>query len=102
MHLYLKFFGLALPSYGLMIATGIITANILAFFCLLQDKKDINDFLILEAGGFLGAVLGAKLLYLAVSWKTINWEKISLPTFNKLMQGGFVFYGGLIGGILAL
>ncbi|MEI3412375.1 MAG: hypothetical protein V8Q57_03530 [Blautia sp.] len=53
MHLYLKFFGLALPSYGLMIATGIITANILAFFCLLQDKKDINDFLILEAGGFL-------------------------------------------------
>ena len=102
MHLYLKFFGLALPSYGLMIATGIITANILAFFCLLQDKKDINDFLILEAGGFLGAVLGAKLLYLAVSWKTINWEQISLPTFNKLMQGGFVFYGGLIGGILAL
>ena len=102
MHLYLKFWGLALPSYGLMIATGIITANILAFFCLLQDKKDINDFLILEAGGFLGAVLGAKLLYLAVSWKTINWEQISLPTFNKLMQGGFVFYGGLIGGILAL
>ncbi|MEI3544578.1 MAG: hypothetical protein V8Q31_09995 [Alistipes communis] len=29
-------------------------------------------------------------------------EQISLPTFNKLMQGGFVFYGGLIGGILAL
>ena len=102
MHLYLKFFGLALPSYGLMIATGIITANILAFFCLLQDKEDINNFLVLEAGGFLGAVLGAKLLYLAVSWKSINWGQMSLSTFNQLMQGGFVFYGGLIGGVLAL
>ena len=39
MHLYLKFFGLVLPSYGLMITTGIITANILAFFRLLQEKK---------------------------------------------------------------
>lgn len=79
---------------------GVITANLLAFFLLRRTKQDGNDFIVLEAYGILGGFVGAKLLYLIVSAKEIDWSQITdLKYFNQLMQGGFVFYGGLVGGI---
>ena len=50
----------------------------------------------------LGGFLGAKLLYLYVMFDEIEWNRIfEADYFNALMKGGFVFYGGLIGGIAA-
>ena len=100
MKLYVDLFGMSIPSYGLMIATGVIVANIFAMFILKYTKQDINDFIILEAYCILGGFTGAKLLYLVVSFRDIAWDHIlNLQYFNSLMQSGFVFYGGLIGGL---
>jgi len=102
MHLYLNLFGLAIPSYGLLIAAGVLLANVIAVFVLKKASLSFNDLLILEAYCFLGAFLGAKLVYLAVSFREIDWGSIrDFASLNRLMQGGFVFYGGLIGGLLA-
>lgn len=101
MHIYFEFFGKHIPSYGLMIVLGVITANIIALHILRHFKLDWNDFIILEAYSFLGGFIGAKVLYLIVSYRSIEWKRILEPTyFNQLMRGGFVFYGGLIGGLL--
>lgn len=101
MHLYINIMGLELPSYGLLIAMGVIIANLVAYPILRKTKQDGNDFIILEAYGILGGFLGAKALYLFVSRNQIDWSKITdLGYANQLMLSGFVFYGGLIGGIL--
>lgn len=103
MSLYINLFGRAVPSYGLMIALGVLTANAAAWLVIRKKKYDFNDFLILEAYGILGGFVGAKLLYLMVSWREIDWRGLSDPVkLNELMQSGFVFYGGLIGGLLAV
>ena len=49
MHVYLHLFGLTIPSYGLLIASGVVIGNIIAFFVLKHEKLDFNDWMILEA-----------------------------------------------------
>lgn len=101
MHLYFSLFGHIIPSYGLMIAVGVILANLIALRLIKRNHDDLNDFIIIEAYIFGGAFIGAKLLYLIVFFDNIEWEHIlDFEYFNSLMQGGFVFYGGLIGGLL--
>lgn len=101
MCLYINVGSFKIPAYGFMIAIGVIIANIVAVYILSKKRKDINNFILLEAYCFLGAFLGAKSLYLIVSFKDIEWKKlVDIVYFNKIMQGGFVFYGGLIGGII--
>lgn len=100
MHLFFHIFGLHLPGYGLMIALGVVTANVIALHLMRRYQLDGNDFLILEGYIFLGCFLGAKLLYLLVSIRQIDWSRmLDSAYFNEVMQGGFVFYGGLIGGL---
>lgn len=77
MHVYLHLFGLTIPSYGLLIASGVVIGNIIAFFVLKHEKLDFNDWMILESYCILGGFLGAKLLYLLVSYKSIDWSRIT-------------------------
>lgn len=101
MQIYIELFGKSIPSYGLMIVMGVIVANFLAVFVLRYTKQDFNDFVILESCCMLGAFVGAKLLYLLVSFRDIDWQQMLNPQyFNAWMQSGFVFYGGLIGGLV--
>lgn len=101
MHLYISLGGLQIPSYGFFITLGVIIANIAAIFVLKKTRQDSNDFIILESYCFLGAFFGAKILYFLVSYHEIEWDRIFEPLyFNMLMQSGFVFYGGLIGGLV--
>ena len=101
MQLYINIFGHRMPSYGLMIVIGVVLANLLALFVLKKFNQDANDFIILEAYAFLGGFIGAKLLYLVVSFKQIEWNRIiEIDYFNQLMQSGFVFYGGVILGLV--
>ncbi len=100
MQLYLNLFGLWLPSYGLMITIGVLLANAIAFAIIKRSGDSIEDFIILEAYTIWGGLIGAKLLYIALIFDTIDWSSFSLKTLSELLQGGFVFYGGLIGAVL--
>lgn len=103
MSVYFDLGFVSVPAYGCMIAAGVVIANIIAMYVLHRTKLDFNDFILLEAYCFLGAFIGAKLLYLIVSYKEIQWDKMLEPAyFNQIMLGGFVFYGGLIGGLLLI
>lgn len=103
MHTFVNIMNFNIPSYGLAIIIGVITTNMVALAFLKGSNLDRNDFIILEAYTFLGAFLGAKILYLWVERYRIDWTRIlEFDYFNGLMQGGFVFYGGLIGGLLSV
>ena len=92
-----------IPMFGICIALGAIIANLAAIHQIKKSNLDINDFLIAECFAMLGAFVGAKLLYILVSYRSIDFSRLlEIDYFNDLMRSGFVFYGGLIGAGAAL
>ena len=103
MKTYIQLSSLQIPMYGLMIIVGVVLANIISFIMIKHYRQDINDFIIVEAYAILGGGIGAKCLYMIVAFDQIDWKRIfELEYFNGLMQGGFVFYGGLVGGFFCV
>lgn len=100
MHLFFHFGPVDLPGYSLMILTGLLTGNLIIWLlCRKCYRMNYEDFLLLEAYTFLGAMVGAKGLYFFVARNQIQWDRFFEPEyFSGLMTGGFVFYGGLIAG----
>lgn len=84
-------------SYGLFIAIGVI----LAIF--IGDEKGkkagLSEGVIFNIGvwGLVGGVIGSKILH----WITIFPEILENPKLMLDFSGGYVVYGGLIGGVLA-
>lgn len=91
--------GRDIPLYGLCWMIGIALAFIVALFLLKRAGLDAFDLACSAVFTMGGVVIGAKLLFIIVSLPTIIELKLS-PM--ELIAGGFVFYGGLIGGALGL
>ena len=102
MHLY--FGNTQIGTYGVIIAIGVVCANLVGLLWLRKHYGDnLEEFIILESYTILGVFIGAKSLYLLICYRYIEWEKVlNAAYFNMLMKGGFVFYGGLIGGLIFL
>ena len=99
-----KLFGTFIPYYGFFILIGIVCAGLLGYFLCKKLSLNIDDFIIVCAYLLAFGFTGAKLLYIAVSYQNIDFHSVfsSLENFNLFFSSGFVFYGGLIGGFLAL
>lgn len=92
-----------IPYYGLMIVTGISFAALIGWIQIKKQHKSYDDFIIIAAISGLCGIVGAKMLYLILSADKIDFSRLSdLRYLNSLMSGGFVFYGGLIGGFAGL
>lgn len=99
----LKIGTIIIPWYGVFIVLGIIAGAFLGYVLVKKSHLQFDDFI--QTGCFvgLGAMAGSKLLYLMISWKSIDFSRITDPEyFSALMGGGFVFYGGVFGGLLGL
>ena len=92
-------FGKEVPLYGICFFIGIFFAAVVGFLLIKKRNIDAFDFLCVAVYIMIGAIVGAKLLFLLVSIDTIIEYNLSLV---EVIKGGFVFYGGLLGGILAL
>jgi len=120
---------LPLHTYGLMIAIGFLTAAHLsgraaeryatidgtAFYLpgaptLARARKDGNEavgraarqhFLDLVLWIFVGAMIGARLLFIVVNWSGPNGYGANPARIFQIWSGGLVFYGGFIGAAVA-
>ncbi len=90
--------------YGVCCTVGITFAILLALRNSRFSGVCFEDMVLLFASILIGAFLGAKLLYLIIEADNIaNMFKtlgVNLETVLGLLQGGFVFYGGFIGGLI--
>lgn len=82
--------------YALIIATGFILAVLYAnrraaYFSV--DKEKLLDCVIV---GFVTAIIGARLYYVAFSW---DYYKDNLQAIFAIHEGGLAIYGGLIGAL---
>jgi len=89
--------GITIYSYGVMLACGFLCATL---SCLEIARKFNYDKTILMDLGIwvmMCAVVGARLLYVALNWGYYGENLLEIILLNK---GGLVFYGGFLGGIL--
>jgi len=93
-----EIFGIQIKSYGLMIAIGIIVAATL--FINKGKKKgfDEDSLLNLIIFAIIGGMLGGKGLFIITEFKNIIKEPSILLNFGY----GFVIYGAIGGGALAM
>ncbi|MCF0242505.1 MAG: prolipoprotein diacylglyceryl transferase [Treponema sp.] len=98
------FFGRFIPWYGFFIALGIVSALLLALTLCKLKSYDFDNCLILSAWLIGFGFLGAKLFYLILYFRHIDWSSFfsSLKYFSQTINSGFIFYGGFIGGLCAL
>ena len=104
MQSFVNLFGIKVSFYGLMLLVALLTGNLIVFSCRRRLCVIFDGVILMEAYMILGALIGAKLVYIAVSFKTIDWKGVfsSLDSFSFFLNSGFVFYGGLIGALLSL
>ena len=107
---YIPILNYEIPMYPVLAFLG---AAFLSVFCVLQCRfprktyaaVQIQDIFFMLLYAFIGAIIGAKLLYLITSVPTYWIPQLSFADNIKywvalIAGGGLVFYGGLIGALL--
>jgi len=99
--------GREIPFYGVFFWLGIIVAAVAAIFVCKRKGLSLFDLTCSAVYALIAAIIGAKLLYIMVSWKSIiefadEYGLSFAELLPLIIKGGFVFYGGLVGGILGL
>lgn len=92
--------------YGICCTLGIGLAALLALHNGKRSGINRYDLILCFTAILIGAFLGAKLLYLIVDFRSIceifQNKGINMDTISAIVQGGFVFYGGFIGGLAGI
>ena len=103
---FINVFGISIPMYGLMISIGVALGVLAAVY--LPCKKNIprQDLFFSFCYAGIGVFIGAKLLYLITVAPSLFFSddapEITLELIIRLFRYGFIFYGGVFGGILAV
>ena len=92
------------PMYGLSIVLGITLAVFAGYYLCKLKNRNFYDFIIISTVAIAFGFIFAKLLYIVVSYPFSQFFKTLIFTILHPREAeaasGFVFYGGLIGGIL--
>lgn len=91
----LRFNGFELRWYGLLVAAGFLIGLWMAARRVQRDGMAAETVWNLGIWLILGGLLGAKVAYV---WR--YWDEFLAAPFS-MIRSGFVFYGGLLGGMLA-
>jgi len=94
-----------ITSYGLLCMIGIGVAAVIGLLLARHRKYEFFDFMLVVVITLLSALAGAKILSIIVNWNLIVNLFEVLPAMEALeivIRSGFVFYGGLIGGVIGL
>ncbi len=107
----IPFLDLPVHTYGALYVTGLLVGMYVAFQQAKRGNKYHNDILDFGFWALVGALVGARILFIVVEshyyfvenpFTEIPQLGISIPTIFALWKGGFVFWGGAVGGAVAL
>lgn len=103
MYPFINILNREIPLYGLMMVIGILVAGFIASLRLKGSKTNVDDLILLITLTIASALLGAKLLYIFITYGFADIKSFILSgNFQFFINSGFVFYGGLISGILGI
>src|SRR5215203_7109408 len=89
---------LTLQSFGLMLGLSFVVAGVFAAKRLKEIGRPPDWAYEMVFAALVGGIVGARL------WSVVeNWDEAKDDVFGSLFSGsGLVFYGGLLGGALAV
>lgn len=94
--------GMDVPFYGILGVFGFLTSLLLLLVLCRKCKLSFDIAVYIYITGFLGLLLGAKLLYILVNLPGMIEDAYLLREhseiwISKYIQSGMVYYGGVIG-----
>ena len=89
---------LTVYSYGVMMALGFVAAGWLLGKGLAHQGRDPELASTLVLWAAIGGLLGARILFILDNWSAFLFDPVSF----LLTGAGFVWHGGLIGGIVGI
>lgn len=97
----------SISAYGLCGVTGFLLGIGYLFVITRVRSEDFGDTVYVYVWAALGAVIGAKALYLLLELPKMirtfgNGEAVSEQYLRSIVSGGFIFYGGLLGSVFAV
>ena len=111
MYPFIEIFGRNIGTCGIMAALGMLASALCCYLLLRKKEVDIEDIAMTGLIFAGGAVIGAHIVYgitntdkiieLFKNIRDYNFISFCQTLFGNYM-GGMVFYGGLIGGLIAL
>lgn len=105
MYPFIHFKNFDIPVYGLCLLIGISLGMFVSLRLIIKNGKDPWLFIAVFAISFSFGFAFAKILYILISFPLRSFFKVLFYTLfsgKKEYAGGFVFYGGLIGGLVGL
>lgn len=101
---FLQFFGFKIPMYGLCIVLGILCSGVISYFFCKKFNKNFYDFIIISTLVLSFGFVFAKIIFLIIEYPIKEIPRLLINMLSNsnsnLLGSGFVFYGGLFGGIL--
>ncbi|MDR0850898.1 MAG: prolipoprotein diacylglyceryl transferase [Clostridiales Family XIII bacterium] len=95
--------GLQIPLYFLTIVIGVSVAVLVVVKRPYVATLNRDDILYSAIYSGIGVIIGAKLLYLVTIAPVLAYivtnHLLTIGIINELLKGGYVFFGGLAGGI---
>lgn len=92
-----------IPYYGLFAVIGLTVAFCVAYYQVKRYKLNFDNFILLSCIAVFFAIIGSKLLFIIISWNDIDVKELKNMNYLKnILNGGFVFYGGLIGALIGI
>src|SRR5947208_3988034 len=88
---------LTIPTFGLMVATGLFTAAYVLQADFIRRKIKTDAFLVIGIAGLSG-IVGARLYHVLEAPR----EFFADPWPQLFSRFGFAWFGGLIGGLVAM
>ena len=88
---------ITIKFYGVIIAFGFVLAALFGGRKAYVWKMSLDHMVDVLIYGIIGAVVGARLYYVAFQW---DEYKDNLLSIFKIWEGGLAIYGGIIGGII--
>lgn len=93
-----RVFGFEITFFGILLAVGMLLGMIFVVLEAKRKKQDVNLYLGMMISGLAGGFIGARFFYVLLSWSVY---KTDIMKVFDTRSGGMVFYGGLLGGVLA-
>ncbi|TMA34351.1 MAG: prolipoprotein diacylglyceryl transferase, partial [Deltaproteobacteria bacterium] len=87
---------LSVGSFGVMMALGFLVAGLVMQSDLIRRGAPSDLAWSIVASGAVGGMVGARLLLILHRWP----EFVAAPLDLLTSRGGFIWYGGLLGGVL--
>ncbi len=89
---------ITIKFYGLIIAFGFLLAALFGGRKAYKWKMSLDSMVDCLIYGIIGAIIGARLYYVAFEWDMFKDDLLSI---FRIWEGGLAIYGGIIGGLIA-